>query len=105
MSNGFIVLAQNTDTVDYVQQAYALALSIKFSQQNINSISLVTNDPVPEKYQKVFDQIIPIPWFDPNSNSILKAENRWKLYHVSPYKSTIVLDTDMLLLEDISGWW
>ncbi len=103
MSKGFIVLAQNTDSVDYVKQAYALALSIKSTQKE-NSISIVTNDPVPKKYQKVFDNIIPIPWFK-ETDSRFKSENRWKLYHVSPYDETIALDTDMLMLEDISEWW
>lgn len=105
MSKGFLVLAQNTDTVNYVKQAYALALSIKFSQQGCKSISLITNDPVPKKYQRVFDQIIPIPWTDDAKDASWKVENRWKFYHVTPYEETIVLDTDMLLLDDISDWW
>lgn len=104
MSKGFLVLAQNTDTVDYVQQAYALALSIKYSQTDITAISIATNDPVPKKYQKVFDQIIPIPWVDDTATRF-RSENRWKLFHISPYEETIVLDTDMLLLGDIKSWW
>lgn len=103
MSKGFLVLAQNTQEVDYIQQAYALALSIKFSQQTIASISLVTNDQVPDAYREVFDNIIPIPWYTEGNR--YQAENRWKLYHVTPYEETIVLDTDMLMLEDITEWW
>jgi len=105
VSKGFLLFAQNTDRVDYITQAYALALSIKSSQPTINSVSLVTNSDVPKKYREVFDQIIPIPWFEETENSPLAAEHRWKLYHVTPYDETIVLDTDMLLLEDISEWW
>jgi hypothetical protein len=103
VSKGFLVLAQNTDTVDYIQQAYALALSIKFSQTTVSSISLVTNDTVPEAYKYIFDNIIPIPWYKEGTR--YQAENRWKLYHITPYDETIVLDTDMLMLEDISSWW
>jgi hypothetical protein len=105
VSKGFLVFAQNTDDVDYVKQAYALALSIKYSQKEITSISLVTNSDVPKKYKKAFDQIIPIPWFDDGSDSPFKANHRWKLYHASPYEETIVLDSDMLVLEDITAWW
>lgn len=105
MSKGFVVLAQNTKSVNYVSQAYALALSIKLSQHETTAVTLVTNDRVLKKYQKAFDQIIPIPWFDDTTNSKFKAENRWKLYHASPYDETIVLDTDMLMLEDINDWW
>lgn len=105
VSKGFLVLAQNNNTTDYISQAYLLALSIKLSQNDVNGISLVTNDKVPESYKKVFDNIIPIPFKDDAIGKDWKVENRWKLYHASPYDETIVLDVDMLLLEDISGWW
>lgn len=105
VSKGFLILAQNTETVDYVQQAYALALSIKHTQHTISNVSLVTTDPVPEKYKSVFDNIIEIPWITPAETSRYKTEHRWKLYHVTPYDETIVLDSDMLMLEDISIWW
>lgn len=106
MSKGFLIFAQNTSDDDYVQQAYALALSIKSSQTEVTNISLVTDDEVPAEYKSVFDKIIPIPFGNSaNDESMFKAENRWKLYHASPYNETIVLDTDMLLLEDISSWW
>jgi hypothetical protein len=105
VSKGFIVLAQNTESVDYIKQAYALALSIKGTQTTITNISLVTNDTVPDNYKQVFDQIIEIPWGDLAKNPQWKVENRWKLYHASPYDETIVLDTDMLFIDDISSWW
>lgn len=105
MSKGFLVFAQNTDTVDYISQAYALALSIKFSQKAVTNISLVTNTEVPEHQRKVFDNIIPIPWVKDDAESRYATEHRWKLYHVTPYDETIVLDADMLLVEDITTWW
>ena len=105
MSKGFLVFAQNSENGNYIQQAYALALSIKISQKTVRNISLVTNDVVPEEYKSVFDQIIEIPWVTEDIDSRYKAEHRWKLYHVAPYDETIVLDADMLLLEDISTWW
>lgn len=105
MSKGFLIFAQNTKSVNYVQQAYALALSIKFSQHTHKDVTLVTNDIVPKKYQKVFDNIIPIPWVDTTVPTRYAAEHRWKLYHVTPYEETIVLDSDMIMLEDINSWW
>lgn len=101
---GFLVLAQNSEDIDYVRQAYALALSLKASQQSC-LVSLVTNDPVPEEYQLAFDKIIPIPGDDQAANSLWKVENRWKLYHVTPYDETIVLDSDMLVLDDFTPVW
>ena len=105
MSKGFLIFAQNTESVDYVQQAYVLALSIKYSQREINNVSLVTNSVVPDEYKSIFDQIIPIPWFKELEDSPLQAENRWKLYYATPYDETIVLDSDMLVLSDIGLWW
>jgi len=105
MNKGFLVFAQNTNSVDYVQQAYVLALSIHNSQEEIKNISLVTNSSVPSKYKSVFDQIIPIPYFKEIKDSPLQAEHRYQLYSATPYDETIVLDADMLVLEDLSDWW
>lgn len=105
MTKGFVVLAQNTDTIDYVRQAYALALSIKLTQKTVSNISIITNDPVSDNYKQVFDQVIDIPWGDASEGSRFKVENRWKIYHASPYEQTIVLDTDMLVLDDLSSFW
>jgi hypothetical protein len=101
---GYLVLAQNSENVNYVQQAYALALSLHASQDTC-LISLVTNDLVPDEYKKVFDKIIPIPGNDDAANSLWKVENRWKLYHVTPYDETIVFDTDMLVFKSFNGIW
>ena len=104
MNNGFCLLAQNNSTTDYVRQAYALALSIhKFNKDQ--KICIITNDPVPVEWQSVFDQIIPIPWTDQAEDTDWKIENRWKVYHASPYDNTIVMDVDMLVLHDITHWW
>ena len=102
MSKGYVILAQNTEEDDYVRQAYALALSIQATQQ-IKDVTLLTNDPVPEEYKSVFNNIIPIPWEDTVSR--FRAENRWKIYHITPYDETIVLDSDMLMLKNIDNWW
>lgn len=105
MSKGFLIYAENTSDINYVQQAYALALSIQYTQSTYKKVTLVTNDIVPKKYQKVFDNIVPIPWADSNVSTRYAGEHRWKLYHVTPYDETIVLDSDMLMLEDIASWW
>jgi len=105
MSKGFLVLAQNSEGIDYVRQAYALALSIKKTQSTYSAISIITNDQVPEQYLAVFDQVIPIPWKDHAEESAWKVENRWKFIHASPYDETIVLDTDMIVLDDLVSKW
>lgn len=104
MSKGFCLLAQNNEKTNYIRQAYALALSLhKYNKDQ--KISLITNDEVPEEWQKPFDKIIPIPWTDSAEKSDWKIENRWKLYHASPYDETIALEADMLITSDITHWW
>jgi hypothetical protein len=87
--------------------AYVLALSIKTSQKEVTSISLVTDvpDAVPDHYKAVFDHVIEIPWYDDALDSEWKIENRWKIYHVTPYDETILLDADMLFLTNVDNWW
>jgi hypothetical protein len=103
MTRGIVVLAQNNETDNYVEQACALAMSLKV--YNNTNISIVTNDVIPNEYQSLFDNIIPIPFNDAAEHSEWKIENRWKLYHASPYDETIVMDTDMLVLQNIDIWW
>lgn len=104
MSNGICLVAQNNKTTDYIRQAYALALSVLANSPRTN-ISLITSDDVHPTYQKVFDKIIPIPWGDSANTKQWKIQNRWKVYHVTPYENTVVMDVDMLVLENINKLW
>lgn len=104
MSKGFCVLAQNNSTTDYVKQAYALALSIS-KHNKFSNVTLLTNDNVPDLYKHAFDQILPIQWYDDDLNENWKIKNRWKIYHHSPYKETIVLDSDMICCSNIDHVW
>ena len=100
MDKGYLMIAMGDV---YVLQACLLALSIKKTQK-INNVSLVTSDDVPEQYVSLFDKITKVPWHD-DSDSFYKTEHRWKAFHVTPYEETVVLDTDMIFLNDVSHWW
>ena len=102
-SKGFLVLAQNSSSGDYIIQSCLLAMSLKAT--NNAPISIVTDDELPDNYKFLFDNIIPIPFGDDAKDKDWKIENRWKLYHATPYEETIVLDTDMLVLENLDSWW
>lgn len=103
MSKGIVLLAQNSKE-NYVRQACLCAWSIKRTNPNL-SITLITNDFVPIKYKNLFEYILEIPGDDLSTNEEWKVSNRCKIYDLSPYENTIVLDTDMLVLSDISNWW
>jgi hypothetical protein len=104
---GFFTFAQNTDGVDYVRLAYALALSLKASQSEVPylTIGITPGTVVPKEWQWAFDNIIDIPWGDDATHSSWKLENEWKAIHMSPYDRTIKLDCDMLFFNDIGSWW
>lgn len=105
MSRGYLILAQNTRSHDYIRMAYALALSIKSTQSGTNSVALVTTDDVPKKYLEVFDYVLDVPWADQAEWSRWKIENKWKYYYMTPFDETVVLDADMIFPSDISHWW
>ena len=102
-TNNFTMLAQNSD-FDYVRQACLAAMSIRATNQNAK-ICLITNDPVPARYKQLFDDIVEIPGGDHAEDEDWKISNRWKIYHAIPYDETIVLDTDMLVLQDLNSWF
>jgi hypothetical protein len=103
VSKGHLIFAQNSD-IDYIRQAYALALSIK-KFNKINEVCLITNDAVPVDYINVFDHIVKFPWGDMAEKSEWKIENRWKMVYVSPFKENLVYDSDMLLLDSNDHLW
>jgi hypothetical protein len=101
MSNkGFVIFAEGPD---YVEQAYLCAMSI-IASNNSFPVSLITSGNIKDKYKWVFHKIIEIPWYKPAVTQ-LKTENRWKIYHASPYEQTIVLDSDTLVLQNLDYFW
>lgn len=109
MSKGYIVIAQNTKKVDYLEQAYALALSLKLTQSTVSNLTVCvdkeTKKLVKAKHKKVFDKIVDIPWGDAAQDESWKIHNKWKYLYMTPYDETVVLDTDMIFPTDVSHWW
>ena len=109
MSKGYICIAQNNGTVDYLEQAYALALNLKLTQSKVSSLSVCvdekTKEKIKAKHRAVFDHIIDIPWNDYAQGQSWKINNKWKYYYMTPYDETVILDTDMIFPTDVSYWW
>jgi len=104
MSRGFVILAQNTNSVDYVKCAAGLAVSIKRVMPD-ESVTLITMDDVPAQFSKYFDHIVELPHGDLDPTSNWKLINDWQVYDASPYDQTIKLEADMFLPRSISHWW
>jgi len=104
MSRGFVLFVQQNNDCDYLKQAVACSLSIKKFMPD-EKVCLITDITVPADYQKHFDYIKDIPGDDLAVDTKWKVANRCKIYDITPFNETIVLDVDMLVLENIDHWW
>jgi hypothetical protein len=98
---GYLIVAENTESTDYVACALALAKSIKLHTPNAK-ICLVTSKPVDDT---VFDFVRPLPFGDNAPNSDWKLCNDWQVFYASPFRQTIKLEADMIIPHSIEHWW
>jgi hypothetical protein len=101
MNFGYLIIVSTSKDHDYLQMAYALALSIKNTQKpGYDKIALITDDVDAVSSLKsawVFDHVIehtPKPGWDSRS---------W-MDQLSPFDNTVCLDADMLFTRDYSHW-
>lgn len=98
MTQGYLVMAQGEE---YARQAEHLARSISATQSSVNRLSVITDQEVDES---LFDRVIHLP-IDLRPEAKWKIENRVQFYNLTPYDETVILDSDMLFLTDVSHWW
>jgi hypothetical protein len=97
---GYLLFAINNNDVDYSKLAYACALTIKLTQPDeYNNVTVVTNSKhkFDDKIQ-IFDNII--EYTGPTG-----MDCRSRAYDISPYKRTVLLDSDMLFLKPMDHYW
>jgi hypothetical protein len=101
MKFGYLIVVAEHETIDYVQLAYGLALSIKNTQRpGFDQVALVIDNK--QKLQNiksdwVFDHVI--EW-----DQETFWDGRSWMDQLSPFDSTVCLDADMLFLRDYSYW-
>ena len=95
---GYLITAQNTDSVDYVGCARQLAQSIRHFHPNAN-ICLLTDSESSEldvfNYHRTFASPL-------NDNPYA---NDWQVFGASPFRQTIKLEADMIIASEIDHWW
>lgn len=103
-NKGYIFIAKNNNKFNYVEQAYALALSIKTTQKEINKTCIIVDSPYDLKNvnKEVFDDII-IDYTD--RKEVWNIHDKYKYYNLTPFDESIILDTDMIFNSDVSHWW
>lgn len=101
MNKGYVILAQNTEFVDYVKCAEMLAYSIKKHTPDAN-VTLISDDVDASQY---FDRVVALPYGDQDKKGSWRLINDWQVYDASPYEYTIKLEADMFLPRSIDHWW
>lgn len=128
-SKGILVFARNNAQIDYCKQAYFLAKRVREYLDLPTSIVTDSTEYLLSTYPDatdVFDKIISIVWKedDITENTTLsnhedhkirtfydgtliekklqfKNETRTLAYNVSPYEETLILDTDVVICNDV----
>lgn len=101
MNFGYLIVIAEHREVDYLNLAYALALSIKTTQKpGYEKIALVIDNK--ERLNEltspwVFDQVI--EW-----DKETFWDGRSWMYDLTPWEYTVCLDADMLFFRDYSHW-
>ena len=88
MNKGFVIMAQNTKSTNYVECAEVLKKSIYRVMPDAN-VTIITD----------------LPYGDLDPGSEWKLINDWQVYEASPYEYTIKLEADMIIPSDIDYWW
>lgn len=107
MTSGYVTFVQNSPTTDYLRLAYAQALSIKTTQRK-NSYAIIVDGPtaelVEDRHRRVFDHVVVMP-DDSSAADTWKLGNHWRLWNLTPFRETVLLDSDILFTRDVSHWW
>lgn len=98
---GYLILAVNTESTDYIECAQQLNNSIKYWNPTAKTCLLTDEQVVlPE-----FDYVRQLPNGDVSTNSKWKLSNDWQVFQASPFRQTIKLEADMLVTSPIEHWW
>lgn len=93
---GYLILAVNTDTTDYIACAKRLSHSIKHWHPDAK-VCLVTDS---DFVDPVFDYVRILPTVESNPYAYDPY-----IFRLSPFRETIKLEADMIVASAIDHWW
>lgn len=101
---GFLTIAQNTATVDYLRLAYLQALVLRKSNPQWSYAVIVdkeTNKEISKLKLQPFDHIITLEHdYNPHESS-WKLANECQIFQLTPFKETFKIEADLLLPKTI----
>jgi hypothetical protein len=92
---GYVIVAVNSDTVDYLDCAKILATTIRHWDP-LARICLVTDSPYAHPIYDHHRQLVPEA--NPYANDA-------QLFRLTPFRETIKLEADMFVVSPIAHWW
>ena len=92
---GYVIVAVNSDTVDYLDCARTLAKTIRYWDPSAR-ICLVTDSPYTDPIYDHHRQLVPEA--NPYANDA-------QLFRLTPFRETIKLEADMFVVSPIAHWW
>lgn len=102
---GVVTFAQNS-TIDYLELAYLQALSIKITMPKLK-YAVITDEQslkdFKDKYWQAIDYVVPLTE-DYAKNDTQKFANEWQVFHLTPFRETIKVESDIIFTRDISHW-
>jgi len=96
---GYLIVAANTASTDYVNCSETLAKTIKYWHPDAR-ICLLTDQQVDAG--PLFDHVRKFPFPVDKDNPYA---NDWQVFHATPFRETIKLESDMLVTSHIDHWW
>lgn len=94
---GYVIVAINTDSVNYVACAVRLAESLK-NFHPAASVCLITDS---DYQHDVFDHVRMMSVVDRHNI----WANDWQVFRLTPYRETVKLEADMLIASPVDHWW
>ena len=95
IERGYVIVAQDTDSVDYTACARTLAKSLR-SWHPGAQICLISDH---DHHDPVFDMVRVLP-----EHAVGQAADPW-CFALSPFHETIKLEADMIVCGPIDHWW
>ena len=99
LTEGYVILAQNNSTTDYVQCARVLAKSLR-SVGDTRPITLITDRESHD--HEIFNSVVTMK---STSKGEWKLGDDWQVYDLSPYDRTFKIESDVVVTRSLDNWW
>ncbi len=98
---GYLIVASDTPTVNYIDCAIACARSIRLHTPKAK-IALLSDKIYDNNILWEFDYVLTFPLKTKYDNPFA---NDWQVFEASPFRQTIKIEADMIIPHSIEHWW